>query len=476
MHYKADSFFTMVENTDDMIQRSDLVIVQTALVSSLLLAWLPLLGHTWLVADDFAYIRLSEGGWSAYVAALGAWRPLGQHVPAMAYLFHPAAPAILALFTHVAATLLLFHVSRALFNGMWLPFSLALVFGVFPFGYEALVWLIAYNFMLPVALFLANFWIILKAEPKPIVYVASAMLALGSALGNEALFFASIVCGVFALPRSRCLALAPLAGCTVWFILHWYGQQQSADPGRTPTFNAYALVSTYWHQYSLLDVFQPWRSSVCRNLLFFGWNPLTVTGVTLSGLIMAICLWRFPPEPCASKSGWRLFGLLGVILLGASFIYVLNGGFSLDARKKYPLLPLLLLAAGWGWRRWGFHLHRVALLAGAFVVIALGAATTWLIIGIWKHEAQVYNHLADQVVARNITSIAIHRDPDLHDAWPTFGRSLGFRFDDGWVLNLAVAYRGGTPLIITDDAQVTALYEPVSDKWIFRETIPSHLP
>jgi xanthosine utilization system XapX-like protein len=29
-----------------------------------------------------------------------------------------------------------------------------------------------------------------------------------------------------------------------------------------------------------------------------------------------------------------------VLLLGASLIYAVGGGFSLDSRKKYPLLPL----------------------------------------------------------------------------------------------------------------------------------------
>lgn len=92
-----------------------------------------------------------------------------------------------------------------------------------------------------------------------------------------------------------------------------------------------------------------------------------------------------------------------------------------------------------------------------------------LVIGIWKHEAQAYNHLADQLVARKIPAVSIHREPDLHRAWPTFGRSLGLYFDDEWVLNLALAYRGGAPVTITADARVIAIFDPVSEEWTFRE-------
>jgi hypothetical protein len=74
----------------------------------------------------------------------------------------------------------------------------------------------------------------------------------------------------------------------------------------------------------------------------------------------------------------------------------------------------------------------------------IAAMTTWLVVGIWKYEAERYNTLADFITNHQISGrIDVVWDPDLYQAWPQFSRTLGYRFDDDEVLRLAVEYRRG---------------------------------
>jgi len=53
---------------------------------------------------------------------------------------------------------------------------------------------------------------------------------------------------------------------------------------------------------------------------------------------LAVLLYRSP----RTEPDWRLAVRALILMMGASLAYVFAGGFSLEPRKEYPLLPLLL--------------------------------------------------------------------------------------------------------------------------------------
>src|SRR5687768_354693 len=92
------------------------------LTSGTLLAWLPLLGRTSPVADDFPLMTLiKSGGLFGYLRSFGLWRPLGQYLPIYLFLKNPLYHPVLVLCTHLVAVLLLFRVCQSLFGGIRLP-------------------------------------------------------------------------------------------------------------------------------------------------------------------------------------------------------------------------------------------------------------------------------------------------------------------------------------------------------------------
>jgi hypothetical protein len=157
------------------------------------------------------------------------------------------------------------------------------------------------------------------------------------------------------------------------------------------------------------------------------------------------------------------------LLLGASLIYVLTGGFSADSRKKYPLVPLLLLLGCWTFR---FVFKGRQAPASAFLVtgaaMCLGAAmTTWLVLGIWRYETARYNALAEFFAKRGGRDITVSWNPDLNRAWPQMRRSIGFGLDEAWVLDMAVEYRGAHTIgVVASDKSAVIEYDPETSKWV----------
>ena len=442
--------------------------VYLTLISGTFLAWIPLMGRSLPVADDFFFMRLiGHGGLPGYIHWLGFWRPLGQYLPFWLFLKNSSYHPIPVLLTHLLATILLFHVCQPLFGGIRLPLLAALVFAMFPFGYEAQTLIVNYNYVIPVPFFLANILLLARHEeldwPISVLFFISSALAILTALGHECLFFASIFSGLFALIEAPTgavrvrrllggkgfLTLAPLTGCVVWLAMYY------AFPGKvTPEhihitkIHPQSILAVYYRQYSLLDVFIPWLSSVTRHFVFAGWSTITVAAVTICLILFLSGLGRLSKRAEYSlgfreATSYKLVAILA-LLLGASLIYALAGGFSLDSRKKYPLVPLLLLLGCWTFRS-VFKKRQVpapAFLACGAIICIAGAMTTWLVVGIWKYETARYNALAEFIAKHEVQGdIEVRWNPDLNRAWPQMQRSLGFRLDESWVLNLAVGYR-----------------------------------
>lgn len=156
---------------------------------------------------------------------------------------------------------------------------------------------------------------------------------------------------------------------------------------------------------------------------------------------------------------------MGVVLLlfGASSVYALTGGYSLDTRKKYPLVALCLLMIGWV-----YHSYLPNLALGGFslaVVIFLGVLTTWTVIGVWRYEERRYHSLVTILINQpRLQEIRLESDRDLYKEWPKLEPALGFRFDDEWVVNLALSFNNRQPIRKTSNAPVL-LHYGASSQW-----------
>lgn len=244
--------------------------VYLTLLSGTFLAWIPLLGRSLPVADDFAYMGLVDhGGIPGYIHSLGFWRILGQYLPVWLFLRASSNYPILVLLTHLLAATLLFHVCQSLFGGIRLPLIAALVFAMFPFGYQAQTWLVAYNYVFAVPFFLANILLLATHEesgwPLSVLFFMSSSLALLSAFGNECLLFASMFSGslVFievptgaarierGIREKVFLASAPFAGCIAWLALY-YGFIGKDVPKHITAIHPQSIIGVYYRQYSLL--------------------------------------------------------------------------------------------------------------------------------------------------------------------------------------------------------------------------------
>jgi hypothetical protein len=361
---------------------------------------------------------------------------------------------------------------------------------MFPFGFEAQTWIAAYDYVFALPFFLANLLILARHEeldwPISVLFFISSALAVLTALGNECLFFASIFSGLFALIETPTgtgrvrrllggkgfLTLAPLTGCVVWLAMY-YAFIGKDTPKHITEIHPQSILSVYYRQYSLLDVFVPWLSPITRHFVFTGWSAITVAAITICLILFLSGLGRLSKRAEYSfgfrqATSCKLVAILA-LLLGASLIYAVGGGFSLDSRKKYPLVPLLLLLGCWTFR---FVFKERQVLAPAFLAfvatICIAAAmTTWLDVGIWKYETARYNALAEFIVKHEVQGdIAVSWNPDLSRAWPQMRRSLGFGFDEAWVLNLAVEYRGGDRISVAASDKSTVIeYDPEASRW-----------
>jgi hypothetical protein len=482
----------MQETKGNSKARQDALWAYLTLTAGTLLAWMPLLRRSLPVADDFYVINLINS--SAQILPDGPWRPLGI-LSFWSFRASPIYPTALALITHLASVILLFLVCRLLFLGIRLPLAAALIFAMFPFGYEAMTWMSAYNFVIPVVFFLANLLLLYSPQAwsnRPIAapFVLSSLLALLTCFSNECLFFATAFSGAFALiqtppgslrsfqafknvGRQGWLAAAPSTGCLLWVVLY------HAFKGPNPTKNItiihpISILAVYVRQYSLLDIFGPWFSPITRSFLFFGWSWITGVAVALAIVVFLAGLYRLSnsddPTPKTTSANFRVLMAIIGLLLGASLIYVLGGGFSWDSRKKYPLVPLMLLLACWIYRavRKDARAPAGTFLSGSVALFAVAAMTTWLVVGAWKYESKRYNDLGQFIAANKIQgNIDVVRDPDLYRAWPHFERSLGWHFDDKLWLNYAVESWGGQDIEIGPSDKATVIqYDPRAKRWM----------
>jgi hypothetical protein len=449
------------------------------LVASLA-AWFPICRPYLRMGDDFHFAGwLLSGGIPLYFRQDGVWRIFGHELGHGAALANPLFPGVLALGTHVLASLLLLAILRKLLASGRLSLLLASIFAVYPWGSTALTWTSASTYALATMFFLAVLCVLLRTFPvsDSVALPLCIVLAAFSLFSNEALFFAILISGGFVLfrkdmplTRRLLLAAAPAIGCFIWWVLY------KIFPGQMPTehikLNPPTLLSGIYYQYTNLWVFQPWASAGTRNLLFFAWSRWQfAAGLILICAVLLCLYWMVPTPEAAPREATgdnRMLGFLLLLLMATVAIYAIGGGFSLDCRKKYPIIPVLLMAIGFAIDRyWPQTIKRPRINRATILTVTLcGIATTWLQIALWRYEATRLDLLVNLLsTQKNPGAVHVNWDSRIQAAWPHANQFWGAPVED-WVLSDAINFKnkiGSPPLYSPPIHSVT--FDPKTFLW-----------
>jgi hypothetical protein len=134
------------------------------------------------------------------------------------------------------------------------------------------------------------------------------------------------------------------------------------------------------------------------------------------------------------------------LLVASGASYALGGGFSLDARKKYPFVPLLLWLIGWlgVYFKDRLRIRVVPAVArcarvGLVLVLLIGVAATWTTLGLVRFELHRFELLVDYIKDEGITGdVELISSVDVYSLWPSMRSQIGWRLDDTESLQMAV--------------------------------------
>lgn len=442
------------------------ILAYVVLALAVLLAWLPLAQHYYLIADDHVLVHDLDGGLMEFLRIdfhrWGAWRMLGILVIVLLsrapYLY---GSIVIAL--HATTSCLYMAVLREYLGGRWLPLFLALIFAAFPFASGALLWANAANLPVLEALFLITLLVFSRwgAAPRrqPAVFCATLALTIVAQLVQENLIVAFFICGsyvwimsqprtwreLFGAMRTNFSGFGPAVGVLVYLVA--YRLTKTHTMVKTETLHWQSAFSPLVYQYAALDSLKCWLYSDCRALLFRDWRPPLAISICFLAIALGVCLAMFVRGRrtyAAPRPPPRLLFYIAMLCLGASAIFAVAGGFSLDSRKRYCLLPLVLMAIGWvvGRSRSAHSAGRAGPGAAAAVaaVIALGAFSTWLNIGIWRHETKMHDLLLDTIAQNRLPGpICIRWEPSIPNKW---GKTeWEFRPDDPKIISSDLLFK-----------------------------------
>ncbi|HPA20665.1 MAG TPA: hypothetical protein PLU30_23150 [Verrucomicrobiae bacterium] len=455
--------------------------------AAILLAWFPILKGYPLVADEYTFRALGEGGLAGVVRLvkdMGIWRSLGMPIQAVAAM-HPAVVPWVAIVMHVAVCLLLFRLVQLFGADHGIARVAALLFGVFPFGYQCLVNTMCIPMMLTTGLLLGWMWLLME---EPSRCGPAAMACLGAAVGfvsgcvYESLVFCFAASGIVAFlvrheldvrrPGLRghiWAAVGAMVGAGLYLALY----RLVPGPARplSPVFNPESLLGAWWWQWSNVWVFEPWLLGKARSLMFYDWGwGQAVIAAALGAVVIVLAARLRGPEasavPWSGRRKWAGWAGIVLLLLSASLVFVFVG-YSTDTRKKYCLLPLGLLAGcrllAEFPRAAGVIRGRIAAISAGLV--AMGVATTWLILGVYRFEITRYEALLAYLRGAGSPSrVELCSDGSTDAPWPRMPYTLGAGFFEGWVLGEGLQPPLRAPLDVSFGPNGVR-YDPATRTW-----------
>lgn len=442
------------------------VLVYVVLVVAILLAWAPLGQRYYLIADDHHLVHDLDHGLTAFVRMdfhrWGVWRMLGiLLIVLLSRGPHLYGAIVIAL--HAVTSCLYLALLRQWFGGRWTPLFLAGIFAAFPFASGALLWANAADLPVLEALFLITLLIFGRWGAVPgrqtSVFFATLALTIIAQLVQENLIGAFFFCGLYVwiIPgfrtgqkrsgamRTRYSAFGPAAGVLAYLVA--YRLTRTHTMVKKETFHWQSAFSPLVYQHGNLDVLKCWLYPDCRALLFRDWPPSLALVVCLLAVATAVCLVMLGRDRRAGAARIAGPGLLIYIVIlaaGASAIYAVAGGFSLDSRKRYCLLPLVLMGIGWLVRRFSpaHSTRRMAIAATAAfaAMLAVAVPSTWLNIGVWRHETKMHDLLLDTIALNRLPGpVRIQWEPSIPNRWGRTGWE--FRPDDPQIISSDVTFK-----------------------------------
>ena len=235
-------------------------------------------------------------------------------------------------------------------------------------------------------------------------------------------------------------------------------------------------MSALFYQYRSLEVFDVWTNDLLRNYAIS-----TIQSPNLILALLALCAVPFlvgaimRAARVESVDTLRqqktqikpIAFLIWMVLVceGAAFIYVLAGGYSLDVRKRYIIMPMVIMSAAAAiWLIWGPQRTRTFWLRGSSVAISaiciFGCLTSLLVISIYKMEMKRVYLLADLIVQNKISD-SFHPDwnPDLKAIWPSSN------IDPQDALDRALDAREYKRVLLTPQSTKRATWSMEEQRW-----------
>lgn len=437
------------------------------LIIAVLAAWFPALGGHPLFSEEFHYRNMLNNGFFSFctewLAFQGMWRLLSQAVNGI-LTNHPTFCSYLAVFTHIITVCLFFRVTEILFKRTGISLVLALIVGVFPWGYQTIVNVMGYTPMLATTIFWGNLLLLMtfanNKKSQPYVFIISFILTFVAQSLYEILIFAFMFSGiVICIDETnrkinwknsirnigyKYSALAPfLSGLA--FLISYKLTYPVANRMYPPGFNLNAIFSIYFRQYTNYYIFQPWLSPITRKLIFYSWNleDVLIFVILLCAFIFACFAFMKQINftdikvPQLNKS---LLPYIILLIFGSALLYAVAGGYTVETRKKYSLIPFFVLLVGWVWCRFLENRIQISrkIIALVMTLGLFGVSTSWLVTGVYLYEINRQDALAEFIVTNKIKGdIQIELNPDIKAAWSTMTATLGFDMYDNWVFNFS---------------------------------------
>jgi hypothetical protein len=451
----------------------------SALSVSVLLSWLPQLQPYLRSADDFRYaIHYHSGLWSSIADAYAA---SGIRRSAYLLFFAPVTGlpdqwiGLATVAEHLLATILFYFVAFRLLGNRKAAFMLGIAFGVFPFAFGAVVWATGTYIIVHSIFYLLSILLLSLAADsargsirRAAALTGAVLMTLACCLAGEHLAFASALSGLLVLStkahdfaqlrsvvhRQMAIFILPAATVAIYLIAVWL----SAPTGshgvhggalEIKSLNIRALLSVWFYQHRMLDIFEPWFSEDAWNITF---SSLPLALISAAGILVIAAIWligRIAGSRASEVESARQSPLLGLAIILSGFaissVHMLAGGYSAASRHQYVPIMFVFLFVGWlvltVLPRPNWYGTRFRLIGTALVLV--GCISTWLIIGINRFELRRHHALIDHLVSKRISGpISVSYTPAPWHVSPKLGRALNHPQAHGygaeWILREAI--------------------------------------
>lgn len=449
-----------------------------------------LLGPYYFHTDDYYQFDKTIEQW---FAARGIWRLVGTLFPS--WLVAHGIYGITAISAHAIGGYFFFLVAQRALGSVIYALFLTMMMMAFPWGYQALVWASAASYALASCLFWAIVWALLSFHTHGRqAYALAAGLVVASFLGllvHEALFFALCAAGLVVFTRpdawrhwrsAAVVSIAPLIGALLWGLIYELTKPE------VPVFsvghiNLPSALSSLFYQYRSLGVFEVWTNESLRSHTLSTMEPtaviLTLLALCAVPLLVGATLRgsHISNQEAEHEAKHRDVNPIAflicmiVLCVGAGSIYALAGGYSLDSRKRYIIMPLLIMTAGTVmWLTGSLQRPRSFAPRGSSVALSaicvVGCVTSLSLTSLWKNEMKRLDMLADLIMQHRIFGdLRVDLNPNLNTIWPASVAEWGF--DAGRALNETLQGRGYEQVLLTPLSTQRVTWAKDEQRWLY---------